>query len=121
MVRYLRATKWDVRSAISRVEDTLRWRREYGFYDTLTPDHVEPEVRLFHLSNARPTVLSEGGQSLTGKEILFGYDTQRRPALYMLPSRQNTDGPERQLQFAVWMLERTIDLMGPGVECVVIL
>ncbi|KAF9516938.1 hypothetical protein BS47DRAFT_584425 [Hydnum rufescens UP504] len=34
----------------------------------------------------------------------------------MLPSRQNTDDPVRQLQYTVWTLERCIDLMGPGVE-----
>lgn len=36
----------------------------------------------------------------------------------MIPSRQNTTEGERQIQFAVWMMERGIDLMGPGVECV---
>lgn len=35
-----------------------------------------------------------------------------------MPSRQNTDEATRQVQFAVWMLERSIDLMGPGVEYV---
>lgn len=57
-------------------------------------------------------------QALTGKEVLFGYDTSRRPACYMIPSRQNTDESPRQVQYAVWMLERAIDQMGPGVECV---
>ena len=55
---------------------------------------------------------------MTGKEVLFGYDKKGRPAFYMIPSRQNTTDPGPQLQFAVWMLERAIDLMGPGVECV---
>jgi hypothetical protein len=36
----------------------------------------------------------------------------------MIPSRQNTEEPTRQVQFTVWMLERTIDMMGPGVEYV---
>ena len=53
---------------------------------------------------------------MTGKEIIFGYDTNRRPAILMIPSRQNTDEPTRQLEFAVWMIERAIDLVGPGVE-----
>ncbi|QRV75113.1 phosphatidylinositol transfer protein [Ceratobasidium sp. AG-Ba] len=96
-LRYLRASKWVLATTITRLDDTLKWRREYGLYDLLTPEHVEPE-------------------SLTGKEQLAGYDVQRRPALYMLPSRQNTDESVRQLQFAVWMLERSIDVMGPGVE-----
>ena len=37
--------KWaSARSAIKRLEDTLIWRREYGVYDMITADHVEPEV-----------------------------------------------------------------------------
>lgn len=36
----------------------------------------------------------------------------------MIPSRQNTDDATRQIQFAFWMAERCVDLMGPGVEYV---
>ncbi|KAG9103102.1 hypothetical protein FRC06_000204 [Ceratobasidium sp. 370] len=97
LLRYLRASKWVLATTITRLDDTLKWRRDYGLYDLITPEHVEPE-------------------SLTGKEQLAGYDSERRPALYMLPSRQNTDESVRQLQFAVWMLEKSIDVMGPGVE-----
>lgn len=43
--RYLRASKWIVSTAIQRVEDTLKWRREYGLYDDrMSAAHVEPEV-----------------------------------------------------------------------------
>ena len=68
----------------------------------MTPQHVEPEA-------------------VTGKEIVYGYDTEGRPGLYMFPSRQNTEDPTRQIQFAVWMLERGVDLMRPGVESVTFL
>lgn len=34
----------------------------------------------------------------------------------MFPSRQNTNESERQVQYAIWMLERALDLSGPGVE-----
>jgi hypothetical protein len=34
----------------------------------------------------------------------------------MLPSRQNTDGPERQIQYTVWCIERSIELMDQGTE-----
>lgn len=97
LLRYLRATKWDANVAIKRLEDTLKWRRDFGIYDTITPQYVEPEAT-------------------TGKEFLFGYDTRGRPALYMCPSKQNTEESARQIHFVVWMLERAIDLMGPGVE-----
>ncbi|KAG8806060.1 hypothetical protein FRC18_006306 [Serendipita sp. 400] len=47
ILRYLRATKWDVPSAIKRLETTLLWRREFGFYTFVTAEHVEPEVPIF--------------------------------------------------------------------------
>ncbi|KAI0346271.1 CRAL/TRIO domain-containing protein [Trametopsis cervina] len=99
IIRYLRATKWQSsRTAIKRLEDTLRWRREFGLYDERhTPAHVEPEA-------------------LTGKEIMSGFDTAGRPALYLCPERQNTDESIRQIEFLIFMVERSIDFMGPGVE-----
>ncbi|KAJ7274324.1 CRAL/TRIO domain-containing protein [Mycena haematopus] len=97
ILRYLRATKYKrVEDAIQRVEATLKWRREYGMYET-TAEQVEPEA-------------------VTGKEILLGFDVNGRPALYLIPSRQNTTESTQQIQFNVWMLERCIDLMPPGVE-----
>ncbi|KAF5382220.1 hypothetical protein D9615_004367 [Tricholomella constricta] len=103
LLRYLRAVKWkSAAAAIQRLEATLEWRREYGIYDTVSSSYVEPEA-------------------VTGKQVLFGYDVRGRPALYLFPSRQNTDEPTRQIQFTVWMLERTIDLMSPGVETLALL
>ncbi|GLB40416.1 putative CRAL TRIO domain-containing protein [Lyophyllum shimeji] len=103
LLRYLRATKWKSgTAAIQRLESTLKWRREYGLYDAVSASHVEPEA-------------------VTGKQVLFGYDVRGRPGLYLFPSRQNTEEPVRQIQFTVWMLERTVDLMGPGVETLALL
>ncbi|KAI0077866.1 CRAL/TRIO domain-containing protein [Panus rudis PR-1116 ss-1] len=98
ILRYLRATKWagaDV--AIKRIEGTLRWRREFGLYDHVNAEHVEPEA-------------------VTGKMISWGFDVDGRPALYLVPSRQNTEESKRQIEFCFWLLERVIDQMGPGVE-----
>ncbi|KIM64356.1 hypothetical protein SCLCIDRAFT_115568 [Scleroderma citrinum Foug A] len=102
ILRYLRATKHDVAVTIKRIEDTLKWRRDFGLYDSVTAELVEPEA-------------------VTGKEFLFGYDTHGRPGLYMYPSKQNTEESPRQIQFVVWTLERAIDLMGPGVETLALL
>ncbi|KAJ7030401.1 CRAL TRIO domain-containing protein [Mycena alexandri] len=102
ILRYLRASKWKVDAAIHRLEETLKWRREYGVYDTITAEHVEPEA-------------------VTGKQILLGYDVHGRPGLYLIPSRQNTAESPRQVQVTVWMLERCIDLMPPGVESLALL
>ncbi|KIJ52629.1 hypothetical protein M422DRAFT_26201 [Sphaerobolus stellatus SS14] len=96
LLRFLRASSWDLKTAKRRIDETLKWRREFGIYD-LKAEDVEPEA-------------------VTGKEIIFGYDKEGRPGMYLIPSRQNTDGQTRQIQFTFWALERTIDLMAPGVE-----
>jgi hypothetical protein len=57
-------------------------------------------------------------QGKTGKAMIFGYDVDGRPSLYLLPSRQNTEESHLQVEFTVFMLERCMDLMVPGVEYV---
>lgn len=52
LVRYLKATKWDVDQAIDRLINTLTWRREYR------PDHIDPE--------------EVAPEAETGKEIISG-------------------------------------------------
>jgi hypothetical protein len=99
LVRYLKATRWDTDEAERRVLGTLAWRREYGVGpdETLTPALISPENE-------------------TGKQLLLGYDMQGRPCQYLNPGRQNTEPSPRQVQHLVFMVERVIDLMPPGVE-----
>ena len=47
ILRFLRASKWILPTAIERLEATLKWRREYGVYALITAEHVEPEVCKF--------------------------------------------------------------------------
>ncbi|EED22910.1 CRAL/TRIO domain protein [Talaromyces stipitatus ATCC 10500] len=96
LLRFLRATKWNVADAIKRIRSTLAWRRDY-ISDKLTADYISIENE-------------------TGKQILEGYDVDGRPCLYLLPSRQNTQKSPRQIEHLVFMLERVIDLMPAGQE-----
>lgn len=105
LLRYLRAIKWDdkkkedkkkVEEAVNRLRDTLIWRREYGL-ERLTADYISIENE-------------------TGKQVILGYDVNGRPCLYLLPSKQNTEKSDRQIQHLVFMLERVIDLMVPDQE-----
>ncbi|EEA28571.1 Phosphatidylinositol transfer protein (PITP) [Talaromyces marneffei ATCC 18224] len=96
LLRFLRATKWNVPEAIKRIRATLAWRRDY-IGDKLTADYISIENE-------------------TGKQILVGFDVDGRPCLYLLPSRQNTDKSPRQVEHLVFMLERVIDLMPAGQE-----
>ena len=96
LLRYLRATKWNVSAALKRLMDTLTWRREFGL---LSHDaaHISPENE-------------------TGKQVILGYDDNGRPCLYLNPGRQNTEPSHRQVEHLAYMLERVIDLMMPGQE-----
>lgn len=96
LLRYLRATKWNVDDAAKRVQGTLGWRREYGL-DDFTPDYISPEQE-------------------TGKQIIVGYDKMGRPCQYLNPGRQNTDASPRQIHHLFYMVERVTDMMPAGVE-----
>ena len=43
--RFLRATRWNAANCIKKLETTLKWRREYGIYDTLTVESIKEHVR----------------------------------------------------------------------------
>ncbi|CAI7638703.1 unnamed protein product [Penicillium viridicatum] len=101
LLRYLRATKWDVSEAETRLQSTLTWRREYDL-KKLTPEYISIENE-------------------TGKQVILGYDINGRPCLYLLPSNQNTEKSDRQLEHLVFMLERAIDLTGPGQDTIALI
>ena len=102
LLRYLRATKWQEKEALKRLQETLAWRREYGVETELTAEHISPENE-------------------TGKQVLLGYDTQARVCHYLNPGRQNTEVSPRQVQHLVYMVERVIDIMPAGQETLALL
>ncbi|GAB7356617.1 hypothetical protein MBLNU459_g7339t1 [Dothideomycetes sp. NU459] len=101
LLRYLRATKWKTPDALKRLQGTLSWRREYGA-DTFTADYISPENE-------------------SGKQVIMGYDTNARPCLYLNPGKQNTKNSDRQIHHLSYMLDRVIDMMGPGQETTALL
>lgn len=101
MPRYMRAAKWKIANAQERIKGTIEWRREYK-PDLIRPDEIAIEAQ-------------------TGKIVLSGFDIDGRPVITMRPGRENTDPSPRQIRHLIYILERAIDLMPPGVETVVIL
>ncbi|ORX95212.1 CRAL-TRIO domain-containing protein, partial [Clohesyomyces aquaticus] len=101
LLRYLRASKWSVAHASTRLLSTLTWRREYGT-STFTAEYISPE-------------------NATGKQVILGYDNSGRPCLYLLPQNQNTKASPKQVEHLVFMLERTIELAPPGQETLALL
>ncbi|ETN44814.1 uncharacterized protein HMPREF1541_09689 [Cyphellophora europaea CBS 101466] len=101
LLRYLRADKWNVSAAETRLKNTLIWRREYGI-KKITSDYV-------------------GIENETGKQLIIGWDNEGRTCQYMRPSKQNTERGPRQIEHLVYMLERSIDLMPAGQETLTLL
>ncbi|RMD39879.1 hypothetical protein DV735_g5268, partial [Chaetothyriales sp. CBS 134920] len=101
LLRYLRADKWNVEHATTRLRNTLAWRREYNL-KKLTPDYISIENE-------------------TGKQVVIGWDNEGRTCQYLRPSKQNTEKTDRQIEHLVFMLERTIELMPPGQETLALL
>lgn len=101
LLRYLRATNWNVAQAETRLKNTLVWRREYGL-EKHTKDYISVE-------------------NATGKQVILGWDNNGRTCQYLRPSKQNTERSDRQIQHLVFMLERAIDLMPPGQETLALL
>lgn len=111
----------------------------------LTPSRTEVEGKKHHGTPLTAEEVEE--ESRTGKQFTLGYDVHSRPCLHMYPYRQvrldlfffhskkptvadserfggvrqNTKVSQRQIRFVVWCLERTIDLMPPGVESLALL
>ena len=102
LLRYLRATTWDVNNAAKRLQATLVWRREYGIATKLTPDYISPENE-------------------TGKQCLVGFDNAGRSCLCLSPSRQNTARSDRQIEHLVYSMERAVDVMPSGQETLALL
>ncbi|OCT45175.1 Phosphatidylinositol transfer protein PDR16 [Cladophialophora carrionii] len=101
LLRYLRATSWNVAQAETRLRNTLVWRREYGL-EKHTKDYISIE-------------------NATGKQLILGWDNEGRTCQYMRPSKQNTERSDRQIQHLVFMLERSIDMMPCGQETLALL
>jgi hypothetical protein len=101
LLRYLRATKWNVAQAIKRLQETLVWRREFGT-EGFTAEYISEE-------------------NATGKQVTLGFDKEGRPCLYLLPNKQNTPNSPKQVQHLVYMLEQTLAIAPPGQESLALL
>ena len=110
-LRYLRASKWKLETAKTRIHDTLVWRRTFGVVDI---PNVTDSKKLITADLVAP-------ENETGKQLIVGYDNDNRPCLYLRNGYQNTSGGLRQVQHLVFMLERVIQYMPPGQDSLALL
>lgn len=110
-LRYLRASKWKLETAIKRIEDSFVWRRTFGVVNI--PEHTDPKIII------TPKLVED--ENTTGKNLIVGYDNDNRPCLYLRNGYQNTSPSIKQVQHLVFMLERVIQFMPPGQDTLALL
>lgn len=98
LIRFLTGTKNDLAHTKARLDKCLAWRRSLG---------------VDQISETAAEVAPEG---VCGKEFVLGYSTKGQPVLHFLPNKSDTQESQRQLKHVVYMLERTADMMPPGVR-----
>lgn len=102
LLRYLRASKWDVGHSLTRLEATLLWRRERHIDDLGSGGQMNDEIR-------------------TGRLIPLGHDNNGRPCLYFDLSKETPKLSEIQMDHLCFMTERIIDMMQPGIESITVI
>ncbi|KAI8620307.1 CRAL-TRIO domain-containing protein [Chytriomyces sp. MP71] len=93
LVRYLKASKFDVIKATGMICKTLNWRRAFKPSE-ITPEDVEAEA-------------------VDGKAFFSGYDLEGRPVLH-IGSNQVSSDADRYLRFIVFLLESGTRMMPKG-------
>lgn len=115
--RYLRGCNWDVDETIKRLENSIVWRREYGIANSIFGDRLDPKWSEHQIKELIDTQISPEKvveESLTGKQLIIGFDHGCRPCLYLYNGRGNTKPSDTQIQFLIFMLECAISYMPQG-------
>jgi len=102
-LRYLRARSYDYEKASKLLQDTMKWRHEFGL-DQL------------HSEQYKSSVIKENS---SGKMYLRGYDKEGHVILYMRPRCENTHDHANNVKHLVYNLEKAIaclDAKGDGIE-----
>ncbi len=65
----------------------------YGHYDLITASYVEPQVRPLHPCSKNRLSCVRRLSSVMGslRMVIWRYDADNRPALYLRPSKENTE------------------------------
>lgn len=96
-VRFYRAAKGHVETAVQQLRHALQWRHAFGVHALCQAmqQHAELAQTLRH-------------ENATGKIYVRGYDAQGRALVYMRPARENTHHEPDQMRHLVWNLEKAI-------------
>jgi CRAL/TRIO domain/CRAL/TRIO, N-terminal domain len=93
-LRYLRARKFDFSKASHMLDDTIKFRKEYGL------DQMH--------SNWADTITRENS---TGKMYIRGFDRDGHVLLYMRPKHENTKDHDGNIKHLIYTMERALATM----------
>ncbi|KAI8832961.1 CRAL-TRIO domain-containing protein [Chytriomyces cf. hyalinus JEL632] len=97
--RYLQATHWTLETATTKLKASLQWRNEFKPSE-IPPEEVEPEA-------------------VCGKGFVHGFSKDGQPGqplLYSIHRLDKTKTFDRYLRYCIFLLEKCIRVMPPGVE-----
>ncbi|KAJ3020731.1 UNVERIFIED_CONTAM: hypothetical protein HDU68_009995 [Siphonaria sp. JEL0065] len=103
LLRYLKATKWNLDHSVKRLQDTLQWRREYR------PTESETSPLKSHAA--------------LGGQYYSGFDKKGRPILILISRLGGSvKDYETSIRFSIYTIEKGIRLMPKGVTqlCVLV-
>mmetsp|Transcript_57181 Transcript_57181/g.139397 ORF Transcript_57181/g.139397 Transcript_57181/m.139397 type:complete len:429 (+) Transcript_57181:250-1536(+) len=114
VVRHYRAEKGDITKAVSALNHTLKWRKDFRVHDI---------VHAFETNNELSKVIHHENE--TGKIYVRGYDVDGRACLYLRPGRENTkfESEYNNLAHMVFQLEKAVACSqknGQGKICLII-
>ena len=97
-IRFLIGCKWDKHQTISKLIETLVWRREFGLtYDPALKD-----------TNVNCDLIES--ENKTGKQVILGYDKNGSVLLYLKDGLQNTEPSQTQVQQMIFMIDQCVML-----------
>jgi hypothetical protein len=94
--RYLKARDWDLKAAEKMVRETIRWRQEHR-PEAITYDEV---AKVLDVKTVYPN----------------GHDKEGRPVIYCRIGAANPFSPAERFKALIYIIEREIAQMPPGVE-----
>ncbi|KAJ3247610.1 hypothetical protein HDU78_003723 [Chytriomyces hyalinus] len=97
LLLFLKAAKFDLDVAVSRLAATMQWRRDFR------PTEIDPAV--------------VGPHCKFGDQFLTGFDKHGRPIMYTRPKHgylHNKD-PEGSIRYSLLLIEKAIKIMPKGV------
>jgi len=92
--RYLRARQWNLSKAQSMLQETIKWRKDFG-------------IKSIH--DGWQAIIAE--ENATGKGYVRGFSATGNALLYLKPKHENTFNHDGNLKHLVYNMERAVRVM----------